>query len=100
MMKYLKICLILSLWTLASCDSQDSPAVKSCKDRCESNRSLQVLQTKVAYRPIKLCQKRCGQTGGTCLDKGKKGNNHRACIYFGMNAGSMTPRRGGLLKFN
>ena len=88
------------LFTLAGCDDvMDSPEVKKCKQFCESAKVLQNLQKKVVYKPISLCQKRCAETNGNCISKTAKRGHLPACIYYGVNAGSMSPRLpGSMLK--
>ncbi|MDX2470355.1 MAG: hypothetical protein QNL04_07245 [SAR324 cluster bacterium] len=100
-MKKILIVFILA-FVLTSCDSvMESPEVAKCNKICEESKSLQRLGKKVVYKPIKLCKKRCAATEGTCSKKGAKQSNPRACIYFGMNAGSMKTRTSGsLLKIN
>ncbi len=89
---FMLVCFI----ALMGCESKDSPAVASCKRACLSSATLKSLNSKVMYKPIKLCQKRCAATQGTCMDP-PQSTQHRACIYYGMNAGSMTPRKPGSL---
>ena len=98
-MKKLLILLAI-LFTLVGCDEvMDSPEVKKCKLSCESSKMLQGLQKKVVYKPISLCQKRCSETAGNCISKTAKQGHPMACIYYGMNAGSMSPRLpGSMLK--
>ncbi len=100
-MKNIILLLILAFF-LTSCESvMESPAVAKCNKICEESKSLQRLGKKVVYKPIKLCKKRCAATEGTCTKVGAKQVNPRACIYFGMNAGSMKTRTSGsLLKVN
>lgn len=80
----------LLLLFLSACDQPTDPKVASCQKLCESNQSLQTLDKKVMYKPVKLCKKRCEATGGTCQEAQGAQMDHRLCVFYGMNAGSMS----------
>ncbi|MDT8445654.1 MAG: hypothetical protein RRB13_02000 [bacterium] len=90
--------ILLSVLLVGCQLGEDSPAVASCKKMCESNPALTQLDSKVVFKPVKLCQKRCAETEGTCSDQDGP-TNFQACIFFGMNAGRAPGDQGPLLNF-
>jgi len=88
-----------SLLLVSGCEKkEDSVKVKACVMSCEQSPVLQKLNPKVMYKPIKLCKKKCEQTGGTCLVEGSQVVNLSKCIFFGVNAGREPGAKGHLIQ--
>jgi len=84
---------------LASCEpAEQSKKVQACFQSCERNQRLINLNTKVMYKPIKLCKKKCKQTEGTCTTKGAQVISLNQCIFFGVNAGRPPGKSGRLFQ--
>ena len=99
----MRLILILSVSLLAfwvsSCESKEQSAkVLTCEQACEQSPVLRQLNSKVVYKPIKLCKKRCRQTKGTCSEKEAQWSNLQQCIFFGVNAGRPPGTTGPLLR--
>ncbi|OGG99552.1 MAG: hypothetical protein A2600_08725 [Candidatus Lambdaproteobacteria bacterium RIFOXYD1_FULL_56_27] len=90
----------LLLVGLLGCDSGGSdPHVKACMQGCQASPLLTHLSDKVIFKPVKLCENRCKETKGTCVEGVSTVYNPQACVAFGANAGRGPGETGPLLNF-